>query len=149
MTMASYTRTSTRREGLFSLELDSNRLNEIIASDRFGHICVAAGLKAFSLVTFHGVGRQCNNRPGVAAGPQMLRGEIAIHDGHLHVHEDNIKWLSSVSRPQGQIRGDLAIVCDSHPATGRLKNACKESLIVNAVFSKEYLARGQPSFVRP
>ena len=80
-------------------------LNQACAIDRLGQMAVAARGQATLGIALHGVGRQGQDRTGVAAVAQGARRLVAVHFRHVDVHEDHVERLSP-----GPLDGDPAIV---------------------------------------
>ena len=85
------------------------RLDELLWIDGLGDVRVAASTDALLAVACHGVGGQGNYRPCVPGPSEHLRSGIAVHDGHLHIHEDQIERVSGLLCSQDKINRNLPI----------------------------------------
>ena len=51
---------------------------------------------------------------GVALRTEFPRGGVAVHDGHLHVHQDDVEGLVLFARGQGGFDGKLSVFDRRH-----------------------------------
>ncbi len=61
--------------------------------DRFREIAGAADFETPRGVAFHDIGRERDDRRGEAAFAKFARCRVAVHDRHLHIHENQIEGL--------------------------------------------------------
>ncbi len=63
----------------------------------FRKVGVATGLQTFGGILLQGVGRQGDDGNRQARATQFRRGRVAVHDRHLHVHQDHVERLGQCS----------------------------------------------------
>ena len=77
-------------------EMETQHLRESLANDGFSEVAGHTGFEAALAVLFEDVGGEGDNgrtRIGMSEFAQPARGLQAIHNGHLHVHENQVKGL--------------------------------------------------------
>lgn len=77
--------------------------------DWLGQIAVAAGGEALFIIAEHGIGRQGEDGARVAGVAEAPRCLVTVHDGHLHVHEDDVERFARRCGRQGFFAGNLAV----------------------------------------
>ncbi len=80
-------------------------LDELLAVDGLGGIVVATGVETLLSVTGHRVSGQGDDRTGVAILSKQAGGFVAVHHGHLHVHQDHIEGASPLACLQRRFGG--------------------------------------------
>ena len=91
-----------------------NYLNEFSSVNRLACVVVTANVKAFFPGGSHGMGRQGNDRTGVALRPESLGGYMPVHDRHLNVQDGEIEAVVTHT-----LEG-LAAVVDAHDVVSAL-----------------------------
>ena len=128
-------------------------LDEIPAVDGLGRVVVTARVQAALSIAGHGVGGQRDDRAGVAVTAEQSRRLIAIHHGHLHIHEDDVERVGLVTGGQRRINGALAVLRDGDLCARLLQHVADEPLVVRTVLGQQdpaiepadLAARGKPT----
>ena len=70
------------------IHVGADGVEELGDFERFGEIVVAAAFKAFLAIFERGMGGEGHDSAGVTMEAKGGGGSVAVHFGHLHVHED-------------------------------------------------------------
>ena len=112
-------------------------LNQFRPINWFRGIVVASGLDTRLAIPLHRVGSQGNDRPGEAVLADLLRGLVAVHDGHLHVHQDDVERCACLDRGADLLDGDLPVLGHGHVGPGSGENSLDQALVVGAVLGQQ------------
>ena len=131
-------------------------LQQVGLADRLGNIVIHACLQTAIAIAFHRIRRHRDDRylletvdRGYPAAPQFagadrLRRLKPVHDGHLHVHQDDVEMftLEALDRL-------LAIGRNADPVAGLFKQMQCQFLIDQVVFDEQHLqATSRPGSLR-
>jgi len=104
--------------------------------DRLGHIIIHSGQEASFAVALHCVSRHCNDRNASAAagfaGADGAGGFIAVHLGHLHVHQHQVELL-----PIEQLNSAIAVRNGDHAVPSLFQKTECELLVDRIIFRQE------------
>ena len=76
--------------GLFGIKQLRHVSDQFVQVDGFGKESRAAGIQALLLIASHGVGGESDDRNFKPPFPQRPRRGVAVHDRHLHVHQNDV-----------------------------------------------------------
>ena len=113
---------------MFRLEVLGHLAKQRLAIDGLGGEVVAAGSQALVPVARHGVGRQGDDGAVVALLSQLTHGGVAVHDRHLHVHQDGVERL-----PESDFECLLAVLGAKHRRAGAAEDNLNQLAIGIAV----------------
>ena len=105
--------------------------------DGLGEAGVAAGIDAVLLFALEGVGGEGDDLEGVLLVAEFAAGGVAVHHGHLHVHEDEVIGLARVPGFEGLVQAQFAVLGDVDGGALLLEDHRDEALVVGTVFDKE------------
>ena len=71
--------------------MDGDGAKQRNSIDRLAEIVIAPAVQAFRPIAFHGIGGQRDDGSLIAFRPKASRGCVTVHDGHHHVHEDDVE----------------------------------------------------------
>src|SRR5579872_4333126 len=91
------------------LHVATDRFEEFFHVDRLGDEFVAAGVEALGAVALHGICSQRDDGAAVSVAAQVEGGGEAVHDRHLHVHQNEIEWSAGIGGGGGFFERDLAV----------------------------------------
>ena len=112
-------------------------VHQPLAVEGFRRVIVAACLDAFLSIPHHGVGSQGDDRPRVVLLTEELRRLVTAHDGHLHVHQDDIEWMRLVVRRQRGVERELSVLDDRDIRARLIQHMRDEPLVVRAVLGQQ------------
>lgn len=78
----------------------------------------------------HGVGGERDDRTGVALATQLGGRRVAIHLGHLHVHEDDVEGILRERGGERLFHRNAAVLGDGHACSGPREVGREEELVV-------------------
>ena len=110
-----------------------------IAIDWFGDKGVHADLQAAVAVGFHGIGCHGNDGEfmrGIALAQQARRSH-AVHHGHLHVHEHDIKRQAKLLLLCHSIQRNLAVVGNMHLKADAAEHFVGDLLVDVVIFHQQ------------
>ncbi len=110
---------------------------EGVAMNRLGQVGVASSIQTLLLVPNHGVCREGDNRSAVPGLTQSVCGLVAVHDGHVHVHENQVIGHALGKRAESFFAGTQAVVGDRHFAARSFQKPLDQTLIVRSVLGQE------------
>ncbi len=113
------------------------RGDQLVAIDGLGGVVVAASLDALFTVAGHRVGSQGDDRARAVLLAEQARGFLAVHDGHLHVHQDHVERGALVTRAECRLGGHLADLLGCDLGAGLLQYMRNEPLIIRAVLGQQ------------
>ena len=79
-------------------QIFADRFQENVPVNRLAQIIRASAGHAFLAIFRHGVGRQGDDRDRHAAAAQFHGRGVAVHHGHLHIHQNQIERLFAMAR---------------------------------------------------
>ena len=105
--------------------------------DGLGGIFVAAGAHAAVAVFLEGMGGEGDDDALITIGTELGGGGVAIHHGHLHIHEDDLKGVARTGRLDGDAIGFFAIVGAGDIAPGVAKMESDDIAALLAILGEE------------
>ncbi len=105
--------------------------------DRLGGEFIAAGAEAALAVFHHGVGGERDDGPFVTIAAEIPGGGVAVHDGHLHIHEDDVEGFPLGKRGEGLIVSGFTVFSGGDGAAGALKVEGDDITILSAIFGEK------------
>ena len=121
-----------------------DRPQQAVRFDRLRQVAGASGVPTLPLIAGHGVGRQGDNRRRATLLPQFTRRTVAVHHGHLHVHEDQVERFG-----QSQFDADAAVFRERARA-GAFQDQADEFAVRDSVIDdQDAAARKRGSGDRP
>lgn len=91
---------------------------QFVSFDGFGGSIIATGRDAFLAIAGHCVSGECDDGPVETVGPQKRGGLVAVHLGHLHVHQHDIIRCAVCCRTENCFHGQASVFCDFHVCAG-------------------------------
>src|ERR1019366_1131056 len=120
----------------------SQCVDQLLAAHRFADVAVHSRVEAPLAVAIHRVGRHRDHRCAVVAvfAAAQLGGRlIAVHFGHLAVHQDRV-----VALPGERLYGLASVTDDVDAAAAAFEHADGDDLIDGTVLGDEYKRRRRP-----
>jgi hypothetical protein len=108
-----------------------------VSVHRLCQVIIAASIYALLAFSGHGLNGQGDDRLGVASTAELLRGFVAVHHWHLHIHEDYVKGIARPLCGQGEVQGDLSIFRNFYCGPCLAEQESNQSLIVGDIFGQE------------
>lgn len=114
-------------------EEDVDGAEECLSVDGFGEVFIAPDVEASLSVVFHGVGGEGDDGDGASSCAEFGCGDVAVEDGHLHVHDDEVEVVVAFE----EVEGVLAVGCEDGLVSGACEVVLDEFAVVFAVFDDE------------
>ena len=105
--------------------------------DGFGSVFITADAEAALAILGHGVGSEGDDWTRIGGLSEFSGGGVAVHDRHLHVHEDDIEGVAGAGGVHGDIDGLAAVFRGGHFAAGIAEMEHDDFAVFQAIFGEE------------
>ncbi len=121
--------------GLLEFELRPDAGEDDAGTDRFGDVVHGATVEAafFVFRPIHGRDKNDRDVPCGRCGPQLGENLVAIHFGHHHIEQDEVRGRCA----ERNLQGTTARVGGAYPI-GRLQQLAEDTEVLRGVIHDEY-----------